>query len=147
WERLFATWVACLDRLQSGHCVGRTRIDAIDEEEARVACGPRGVTDRLPHLPGVELAKDLAALRAATTRQWPTWLREQLECLAVVEGTHERVSDRDRDVEVRDAAVTLAVHELEDVRGDRRGGSPCSRRVGRLPASRARWRRCRRGGS
>src|SRR5207247_4098426 len=63
-----------------------------------------------------ELAKDLAALRAATTRQWPTWLREQLVCLAVVEGTHERVGDRDRDVEVRDAAVALAGHELEDVR-------------------------------
>ena len=113
-ETFFTARVARLDRLQRRHRVGRARVDAVDEEEARIAGRPRGLADGLPDFLGVELAEALAAPGAATPGQGPAGLREHRVLLAVVEGMHERVGDRNGDVEVRDAAVALAGHRVID---------------------------------
>ena len=81
-------------------------VGLVDEEHARLAGLPRAVDDPLPHRPGLELAGDLAGLGV-----------EQVVGLVLLHRLHERVGDRDRDVEVGDLArVVLAGDEVHDVR-------------------------------
>ena len=106
-------------------------VGLVDEEHARLAGLPRAVDHPVPHRPRLELAGDLAGLGV-----------DQVVRLVLLHRLHERVGDRDRDVEVGDLGrVVLAGDEVHDVRDGPPAGCPCWRRGGCRPASPRRWRR------
>jgi hypothetical protein len=103
-ERLLAARIGRLDLAQRRRRVGRARVDAIDEDHARIARAPRGAHDALEHLARGQAADHLLGVRV-----------DEVVLLAVDQGLHERVGHGHGDVEVRDPAIELAVDELEDV--------------------------------
>src|SRR5439155_11916045 len=77
----------------------------VDEHHARITGAPGGPNHAVEDLLRQESARDRYAVRI-----------DQLVLTARGERVHEAVGRRHRDVEVGDAAIELAVDELEDVR-------------------------------
>ena len=99
------TRIRRLDQRDLGRGIGRTPVDAVEEDHAGIAGAPRRAHDAVEHL-----------ARRQPPRREPRTRVDEVVLPARREGVHERVGDGDRDIEVRDAAVELALDELEDVR-------------------------------
>src|SRR5581483_675200 len=84
--------------------ISRAGVDAIEEHHARVARSPGSVDDAVEHHAGADALDNAAVARI-----------DQVIVLTGCQGLHERVRGADRDVEVGDGAVALAVDEPEDV--------------------------------
>ena len=104
-QTLFTTWVCRLDQRDLGRRIGRAPVDAVEEDHAGIAGAPRRAHDAVEHL-----------ARRQPPRRAPGARVDEVVLPARREGVHERVGDGDRDIEVRDPAVELALDELEDVR-------------------------------
>ena len=155
-DRQAALPVARRDRLHAEQpAIGRDeRIPAdawvgrLDQPEVR-AWDWRGsrLMRSMKIMPGSPVRHAARTMRSKTSRArsrpatWP--VRGLIEVVVPVrgEGLHERVGGGDRDVEVRDAAVELALDELEDVRVVHAEDRPCWRRAACRPASPPRWPR------
>ena len=103
-EGLFAAGVCRLDQAHLRRGVGGARVDPVDEDHARIAGAPGRAHDTI---------KDL--LRGEAPHLQPGVGIDKVVFLALGERVHEDVGGSDRDVEVRDPAVELALDELEDV--------------------------------
>ena len=103
-KRLFATGIGRLDLADLRRRIGRARVDAVEEDHPRITRAPRRRDDPAEDLARRELAHHGAGVRV-----------DEVVVLAALEGVHESGGRRHRDVEVGDAAVQLALDELEDV--------------------------------
>ena len=103
-QGLLAARIGRLDLADLRRRVGRARVDPIEEDHPGIARAPGRRDDPPEDLARRELAHDRARVRI-----------DQVVILAALEGLHEAGGGRDRDVEVGDATVQLALDELEDV--------------------------------
>src|SRR5579875_1391969 len=126
-KRLLAAWVRAFDRAKAGHRIRIAGVDAVDEDDTRVAVLPGVLHQHLEDGARVARPDDLARVRI-----------DQLVLLAALNGAHERRGDRHRDVEVGARRhVGLAGDELLDVwvvdgEDAHIGAAPCAALLDRL---------------